>query len=278
MRSYATAAMLLALFICTALPCNAGKNSGGALVVHATPDQITYTFPCVPYNDVWCDDQCYQWLAPASCEETRTQSNFVDPSGISVPIVWLLAAFPEGSNPGVSAISFGLVYPYSPGLYSVGEVCGPEGTYEISDDGWPTEWETAGTTVYFGEPIVGETFFMFYYFYVYGDETYNYFGTGIHPGLGRAEFVSDDEPPVYDECTRFGQLRWFEPGFNDCPEPLSLGACCFDDGGCEPLYEYRCFEAGGIEWISGEACEPENPCVPTVTEWTTLGVLKSRHH
>jgi hypothetical protein len=38
------------------------------------------------------------------------------------------------------------------------------------------------------------------------------------PLTGTATFLSDDDPPVIDEIEQFGQIRWHEPGYNECPE------------------------------------------------------------
>ena len=44
------------------------------------------------------------------------------------------------------------------------------------------------------------------------------------------------------------------------PIALAFGACCFQDGHCEPLTEDDCTAAGGVSWTIGLSCEP-NPCM-----------------
>ena len=76
----------------------------------------------------------------------------------------------------------------------------------------------------FGSPIVGDTFFPFYKLGVYGFDG-AYLGTSINPTGGYAAFVDDSNPPVLDECHRFGQVRWYRPGWNECPGGGESAAC-----------------------------------------------------
>jgi TPR repeat protein len=43
-------------------------------------------------------------------------------------------------------------------------------------------------------------------------------------------------------------------------EPITEGACCYDDGSCVPdMEEAACYTSGGSSWLGGLSCDP-NPC------------------
>jgi hypothetical protein len=195
----------------TATASNAGKNAGGALIVH-TNDEFFLSDTCFDDPPPICMWNCHD--DPGSCENANTQTD--DYYGYG-SLIFCFAAFPEESTPGLSEVRFGLdhnldfPYPWVLGF------CGPEGSTEVADQGWPENPSSAGTRVIFGSPVVGEGFFILYWFYVQG-RVGSRLGTSIHPGFGYAGFVSDDDPAIVDECTRFGQIRWFQPGNNECPE------------------------------------------------------------
>jgi hypothetical protein len=69
----------------------------------------------------------------------------------------------------------------------------------------------------FGSPVVGDHLFPIYWFGIYANAGH-FIRTGINPMTGSATFLSDDDPGVVDDISRFGEVRWFEPGFNQCPE------------------------------------------------------------
>ena len=263
--------LFVLLLVVSSTTIHAGKNAGGALIVHT---QALGTVPSYCYGLGYdpCEDTEECFPDPASCVDAETEAP-IDP--LMGSIVWFYAAFPENADPGVTVIYFGHDHNLPAGYLAGWGFCGPAGSLEIPDTGWPSD-PNAGNSLAFGEPVAGNHLIRVYWFGVYGEAGF-YHGTTANPTGGYAAFVSDDNPGGLDEIHLFGQVLWGEPGFNECPEPLVAGACCFDDGGCEPLYEYQCFEAGGIEWISGEACEPENPCTPTAAEWTTWGALKTDH-
>jgi hypothetical protein len=246
MRKFLLVLGIMAL-ICS--PAMAGKNFGGAMVVH-TDDTINYTFFDPP-------DYCGLFPDPGVCEELNFVSNYVDPNGLLGAVVYLVAAFPDGSSPGVTVVYFGIEHNFAPGFISGWDFCGPPNTLEIPDDGWPDDWMNAGNSVAFGEPVVGDYLFPFYWFGVYGDAG-NYIGTGINPTGGYAGFVDDQNPGQLDEIDNFGQVAWFEGGFNMCPEPPTPEACCFEDGSCVLYLPSECEENGGVFY--GGDCEPVNPC------------------
>jgi hypothetical protein len=286
MRKFLLMLGVLAL-ICS--PAMAGKNLGGAMVVH-TDDTHSYTAGVCTLFDTWYPD--------ISCEGLGTRTDMDD---MTPALVWFLAAFPEAANPGVTVCYFGDDHPLPPYYIERWGFCGPAGSIEVPDTGWPDSPATAGNSVAFGSPIAGDHLFPFYYFTVYG-YTDVYFCSAINPIGGYAGYVDDSNPPELDEIDRFGCVRWYADGFNDCPSPGPIpcaccfydgtcqmtddadaclaaggyeflgsgipcnpnpcpqpGACCFDDGSCAPGYfEDRCYADGGVVWLIGDDCDPNN--------------------
>jgi hypothetical protein len=252
------ASALLILCCLLALPsvALAGKNAGGALIVHIT-DLSEIPSSCYDFGFEPCDDEeCFPTIE--SCEVANTQSNDEFGQG---SILWVYGAFPEGSDPGVTVVYFGVEHNLEYGYINAWGFCGPPNTLELPDEGWPYDWQNAGNSVAFGEPVVGEQFLRFYWFVPFG-QAGSYFGTSINPTGGYAGFVSDDYPGQLDEINAFGQARWFEPGYNQCPGP-EIAACCFEDGFCLLLTYEECLaleEEGACLWLEGvDTCEP-NPC------------------
>lgn len=248
-RSVAIGALCLfvALLVGLTTPVLAGKNARGALVVH------TAEMPGTSFYSP-CDDD---YDDPGTCENASTQ--VVE----NLPMfVWLLAAFPDGSDPGVTVIYFGIEHNLPAGFVQAGGMgfCGPVGTLEIPDPGWPDDPQNAGNSVAFGSPVAGNRLFPFYWFGVSdGGFSGAYLGSGINPTGGYAGFVSDDSPGILDEVFNFGRVRWFEPGFNDCPQDPEPGACCFVTGVCEYVLLEDCEVLGGDFLGDGTGCDP-NPC------------------
>jgi hypothetical protein len=224
----------------------AGKNADGAMVVH-TDNSITWT--------IFADYCGADYMDPGTCLDANTEST-VD-GNLYGAVVWLLAAFPDGAVPGVTVVFFGIEHNLPFGFIAANGFCGPAGSLEIPDTGWPNDWVNAGNSVAFGSPV-GGILFPFYYFGAYGLPG-NYLGSGINPTGGYAGFVSDDNPGILDECFKFGQVRWFEPGFNECPEVPQPEACCFPDGSCILELPAACIGLGGVPWGTGTVCQP-NPC------------------
>jgi hypothetical protein len=233
-------------FICT--PAIAGKNAGGALVCHTDNNTI--------WTSLGADYCGAQYVDPGTCENANTEST-ID-GNFDAAVVWLLAAFPAGSNPGVAVVFFGIEHNLPFGYFASWSFCGPAGSLEIPDAGWPDDWSTAGNSVAFGSPVVGQQLFMYYWLAAWGTPG-NYLGTGINPTGGYAGFVSDDIPGILDEIFLFGRVDWFGPGGNDCPSMPPDEACCFEDGRCEMWLPNECVDLGGIPLGEGSECEP-NPC------------------
>jgi hypothetical protein len=203
MRRSRVPAALLTILLTMLLPgaVMAGKNAGGALIVHTQDSYV--------YSAVTACTTTYS--TPASCEEANTRSDKSEGT-----VVWLLAAFPDSSSPAVSGIYFGIDYDdvnLDPGVSL--QVCGPDGSQQIPDAGWP--YEGRGNTVAFSSPIEGNHLFPFYVFKIDGGTDSSYFSTGINPTGGYAAFFDDSFPPVNDEITNFGTVRWYAAGENSCP-------------------------------------------------------------
>lgn len=81
-------------------PASAGKNAGGALVVHAADGINNTMFPPPDYCEVWAE------IDISRCEELDHQSDFVDPNFLVGELVWVVVALPEDSSPGVSVVYF----------------------------------------------------------------------------------------------------------------------------------------------------------------------------
>jgi hypothetical protein len=227
-----------------AAPAYAGKNANGALIVH-TNDANAYTAnACSRFDTV--DD-------PGTCENAGTQTNKPEDQKA---LVWLIANFCPQSFPGVSVIYFGLNHDLPPGEGYIANwgLCGPAGSFELPDAGWPDQ---GGNSVAFGTPVVGDTFFPFYYLAAYGFAG-AHLGTGINPTGGYAAFVDDSNPPIQDDIYRFGRVRWGTPGSNDCLPCGSAGACCFPDGSCLLQTAGDCDAAGGEFQGDGTDCSQVN--------------------
>lgn len=241
-------AVVFLLILCLSVgAASAGKNDGGAMIVH-TDDAIVWTATQPDY----CDD--YATVAPADCESANTRSG-VDRQHAGT-VVWFLAAFHLEAEPAVNSIQFGIDHSF-PALYlPAWGACGIGEIVEEANTGWPHEPDGAGCTITYAPPIAGEPLFAFYWLAAYGTIG-DFLGTGIHPALGYASFLSDDEPAIEDQVTRFGVVRWFAPGENSCPEPPRRGACCLPDGSCLELFEHECqaMPYRGIHSGAGSTCD-----------------------
>ncbi len=237
--------LMLGVLALICSPAMAGKNAGGSMIVH-TNDAVVYT-GTGQYCGVDYDD-------PGSCENAGTQTDLLNIQAV----IWFLAAFDPASNPGVSVCYFGddTNLPPGEGWISAWGPCGPDGTLEVPDAGWPDNPATAGNSVAFGTPIAGVHLFPFYMFASWGFDG-AYFGTGINPTGGYAGFESDDVPSIPDGTDRFGHVYWLAAGDNTCPEPPgATGACCYPDGTCEVVAEADC---AGQYLGDDTVCDP-NPC------------------
>jgi hypothetical protein len=258
---------VLAGLVLATTPALAGKNASGVMVVH-TDDAHGWTENVCDYFDAWVPDDCI-------CLGTRTDKDENTPV-----LIWFAAFFPAGSAPGVTVVYFGHDHNLPAYHHDHWGFCGPAGTIEVPDSGWPDAPATAGTAVAFGSPIINDHLFPFYYVDVYGFPG-AYYCTAINPVGGYAAFMDDSIPPVLDECFHFGCVRWYEPSYNECPLGSAWGACCLDDGSCHVWSFDQCMGTGGEYMGHCTLCEPD-PCVTsgvpeTSTETVTWGRIKSTY-
>jgi len=199
------AVVVLALAVVCLLPTAAwcGRNMDGALIVHTEPGLI-YT---EGYD--YCD---INFENPGSCIAANTE---VDVPPGKVAVVWLLAAFPAGSSPGVTVIQFGLEHTFSPMDIVSYEACDPADV-EIPDGDFPAS-DTGMSLAFY--PSVYRTLFPFYWFAIAGGPG-DTFGTTVSPTARQAVFVDEGNPPQMDEIDRFGYARWGSLGDNDCPPSI----------------------------------------------------------
>jgi len=196
---------LLAFSMAIVTSAVGGKNEGGVLVVHTDDLHGWYRSSC---------DDFYDWV-PQDCDQLNTRTDAED---IDTALIWFIAAFDPSSTPGVRSIIFGHDHNLPADWHNRWGLCGPLYSVEHPEYGWPDDPAGAGNWVEFGSPIVGDRFFTFYRVDVWGFDG-AYYGTGINPTRGYAAFQDDGDPSEWDFCDRFGQIRWYESGYNECPEP-----------------------------------------------------------
>ena len=218
------------------------------MVVH-TDDAHGWTNGVCTFFDEW---------VPYPCPDLNT-TTYVD---VNTPaLIWFIAAFPDAANPGVTVCYFGHDHSMPQYYHNRWGYCGPAGTIEVPDTGWPDTPTTAGNSVAFGSPIVGDHLFPFYYFDVWGEPGW-YYCTAINPVGGYAGYVDDSNPPELDEIDLFGCVYYHQTGYNNCPSEGPLpGACCFENGDCILTMDVdECLGLGGYDWLGeGTLCDP-NPC------------------
>jgi hypothetical protein len=141
-------------------------------------------------------------------------------------------------------------------------MCAPVGSLEAPDTGWPAD-DNTGTTVGFGTPIIGDTFFHFYYFRVddfSGGAGNPWLCSAINPTGGYAAFFDDSAPSIQDDIDQFGCVVWYGLGHNECPVMgTAAGACCDPlTGECLLLTSADCIPP---DFYLGDdtVCVP-NPC------------------
>ena len=109
--------LCLLAFICS--PAMAGKNAGGAMVVH-TDDSIVYT----AFDPDYCDN--FFAVDPGdNCADLNTMS-MVD-GNVDGAIIYLLAAFAPGASPGVTVVYFGIDHNLPLGFIVAHSFCCPAG-------------------------------------------------------------------------------------------------------------------------------------------------------
>ncbi|MBM3287187.1 MAG: hypothetical protein FJY88_07545 [Candidatus Eisenbacteria bacterium] len=248
MRKILLALGIMAL-ICT--PAMAGVNANGAIIVH-TNDAYTYS----------AGTRCTTPLArPATCQETITQTN----RDATRSVLWFLWAFLPDATPRVTTVYFGMNMDMTcldPTEFTWAW-CSPTGVTPSQDvsAGWPGDGESA--TV--GWPVaITQNLYPFMVIRagveLCGPPSTAYICSSINHVGGYAAFVDDSNPPVTDNVNRFGCVRWYEPGYVNCPEiAIVRGACCYPSGLCVLLQQQECLPPG-VYLGNDTVCEPQNPC------------------
>jgi hypothetical protein len=199
------------------------------------------------------DNYCSQFPLPTACEALVT-SITRDP--IATVLVWMVAAFPGSSSPAVTAFQVGVQGDVPLDYYMAWSPCGP-GVLEIPDETWPAPG--TGTACAFASPVNSHLFKM-YWFAVSAPDAGSTLRTGPYPSHDQhAEWADDSYPPQIDFCSKFGLVEWGGPGWNECPEEVLVGACCFSDGRCEILDQAACSAQGGTYQGDNTVCQPD-PC------------------
>ncbi len=195
----------VSLVLVTTLLAGSGPNQAGFLVFH-TDDSVEYSSSYGPFCDapVGCprqfgdqefygfEDDCQHWLQ---------QVNPTSLSGQSTCIAAVWAVFWPGTNPRVSAVSFGLAWDDSNPLTIVDY--GHCGQFELASPGWPKEPHT-------GTAVTWDHTFQSQCVPVYWFAAYSYYGPlevelTPHPRQG-GWFADDSVPAVLDEISGYGSL------------------------------------------------------------------------
>lgn len=170
-------------------PDGCNDNAGGGLLVHATPG-LTWT----PGAD-YCGTAVYD-----SCE-----GGVYSVTGDTL-VFHVMAAFPDGSTPGLAGLTFGI--DYDPTRFTMLD-WGTCGDFELADGTWPAPgsgmavtWTTAQTA----------QFTEVYWFAGVADSVdASSFTLTPHPVQG-AYFVDNAAPPRLDSIACLGSLGFNMPG------------------------------------------------------------------
>ena len=243
---------VLAVLFCAVMcnPASAYRNVNGAIVVH-TADSLGFSSNPNP-------NPCTYDPLPTVCGDLNANGSRSD-----VQVIWLLAAFPPGASPAVTAVQFGILHTFSGRFLRKGP-CGP-GNLEIADPDWPdgTGGRSTGIALAYREPRTALVF-PFYWFAIDksdADPATASFTTTFHPRFLDAEFADDGSPPMIDRCFNFGTVRWNGAGVNHCPAVLAAGACCLEDHSCVVTTPIDCAAQRGSDLGEDTTCAPD-PCGP----------------
>ncbi len=247
-RATGFAASALALLLCSAIAGRAfaGPNAGGTLLMHANPSLIFTTST---------SNYCGQ-SGLTTCEAATTHL----PQSTTPTLWFVVAAFPEFSQPHVTGVSFGLG-DYDPTAISMlGH--GSCANFEADTQDWPGP--NTGTSLSWSSPR-GERLIELYWFagYAYTEAT---LALGPHPTFG-GYFVDNSPSPVSDAIAGYSSLGFGAlSGHLVCPIPPANGACCSSvDGACSVLTPDLCAALPGTylgddQPCPAEACAPSGAC------------------
>lgn len=222
-------------------PAVAGPNSSGVLFLHTNPLQGSGGDP-TPY--------CPQVVLDR-CENADTRHD-----GTQSVVFWAMAAFPDGSSPRVSGLTFGILFDGSRlSLLAQGNCA----DFELGDSNWPASG--SGTALTFNVPMTS-TLFAVYWF-----AAYNYyapapttFSLSPHPTQG-GDFADDSVPALLDPIAGYGVMGFDTDGSVPCGISGEAGACCRVNGSCIFVLPDVCVAEGGVFQGQGVPCLPET-CPP----------------
>ena len=194
----ASVVFLLACF--HAGPALGGRNAGGTLILHADTS-IIYT----DSNPGYCDQ-----FNLAQCDSAVTSV-----SGTGPVVFFAVASFPEGAEPRLAGLTFGLDYDDAAITLLDWGSCG---SFELPYPGWPAP--STGTAVTWSEPS-SATAIPVYWFSGYGSGDPAALSLTIHPTQGAA-FADDFVPANIDLISDFGALGFGgNSGYRPCPQPAA---------------------------------------------------------
>ncbi|MCC7141617.1 MAG: hypothetical protein IT349_05890 [Candidatus Eisenbacteria bacterium] len=243
MRDIALAVMsagLLASVECQ--PALAGPHQFGTFIVHARAD-LAYTSD----HDGYCGQS-----GLASCEDARTTV----PADAGSRVWHVLAAFLPESSPRLTGVTFGVEFPADVQIIDHGHC----GDFALEYGEWPAS-ETGLAVIWFSPRTT--SLVEAAWFGGYCEVPGTVFSLIPHPTQG-GTFSDDSTPAVLDSAEGYGALGFGQPGSLLCP--VSLGACCFEDGTCERISEAECSARRGEYQGDGIGCaevECEQPPPPT---------------
>ncbi|MCA9758888.1 MAG: hypothetical protein KDA27_24045 [Candidatus Eisenbacteria bacterium] len=261
--------LTLTLLCWAAVGAQAGPNEGGTLVWHLDPT-IEYTSDISNYCGLsgvacqWDFDGCDNgYNYEGECQPQIGALNPTGPADATTYVAAVLAAFPEGSCPRVSGVTFGFATYDDTNVFIVNQ--GACGDFELPTNNWPGQFE--GTAVTWSAPIVSQLVEIYWFAaYAYYADRDGSLTLAAHPTQG-GKFADDSVPSVLDDIAGFSTLGLNgTPGENVLPEggPV-VGACCFEDGTCQVLNSDECGAAGGNYLGDDTVCDPNSCPQPPAT-------------
>ncbi|MEZ4649219.1 MAG: hypothetical protein R3E97_10660 [Candidatus Eisenbacteria bacterium] len=227
-------------------------NAGGTLILHHDPDIVFSSGPL---------SYCSRVASDAANDVTTR----IDVDGSA--IFFVLAAFPEDSQPDLAGVDFGIYYPDCITVLD-------EGSCADFDHGF-ADWPSSGSGVSIAFDTPQQARMV----------TVHWFEAEIDPGFS-AQFELGPQPNgqgrFYDSewdyvaVEEFGTIGFHSEGYFPRPRPIGPGACCLGNG-CEVLERLVCESQGGEYQGPETSCSPETcPLVPTIR--SSWGQIKGRFH
>jgi hypothetical protein len=180
----------------------AGPNAEGVLLVHANPS-LVYTLDTQDYCGESGLTACSLAVTTVSWDPDTTR------------VFYILAAFPETSQPRLKAISFGVDWDPDKLVVLDHGTCAD---FEIPDSSWPDpgtgvgqSWSQVQTGL-----LTEAYWFAAYTYSTNNDPDTTSFAVIPHPLQG-ATMVDDATPPNEDTVAAFGRLGFGTAGSAPCP-------------------------------------------------------------